>query len=35
MHNQLIVIGPLNFVHVCFQSAPVELATKEIFLGFD
>ena len=29
------VIGPFNFIHVCFQSAPVNVLTKEIFLDFD
>ena len=29
------VIGPVNFIHVCFQPASVNLLTYEIFLDFD
>ena len=37
MHNQLIVITPVDFLHayVCFQSALINLLTEEIFLDFE
>ena len=34
-HIWMKVIEPVNFIHVCFQSAPVNLLTHEIFLDFD
>ena len=30
----IMVIGPVNFVHVCFQCGPPKLATQEVYFSF-